>query len=79
MQDPGNGPTLLPNKPEDWPGVFEEHLNAGDLDNVMSLYEPDARFVTPSGETLIGRDRIQQVIAGLIGAKTKFQSRGGGW
>jgi uncharacterized protein (TIGR02246 family) len=66
---------MLPSSPEDWPGVFQEYLNAGDLDNVMSLYEPDARFVTPSGETLIGRDRIQQVIAGLIRAKTKFQSR----
>jgi uncharacterized protein (TIGR02246 family) len=66
---------MLPSSPEDWPGVFQEYLNAGDLDNVMSLYEPDARFVTPSGETLIPRDRIQQVIAGLIRAKTKFQSR----
>ena len=66
---------MLPSNPEDWPSVFEQHLNAGDLDRVMELYEPDARFVTPSGETFIGRDRIRQVIAGLIQAKTKFQSR----
>jgi hypothetical protein len=31
---------MLPNKPEDWPHVFEQHLNAGDLDAVMALYEP---------------------------------------
>jgi ketosteroid isomerase-like protein len=55
---------MLPSNPEDWPRVFEQHLNAGDLDKVMSLYEPDARFVAPSGETLIGLDRIRQVIAG---------------
>ena len=66
---------MLPSNPEDWPSVFEQHLNAGDLDKVMSLYEPDARFVAPSGETLIGRDRIRQVIAGLILSKTNFQSR----
>jgi uncharacterized protein (TIGR02246 family) len=66
---------MLPSNPEDWPRVFEQHLNAGDLDKVMSLYEPDARFVAPSGETLIGRDRIRQVIAGLIQANTKFQNR----
>jgi uncharacterized protein (TIGR02246 family) len=66
---------MLPSNPEDWPRVFEQHLNAGDLDKVMSLYEPDARFVAPSGETLIGLDRIRQVIAGLIQSNTKFQSR----
>ena len=41
----------------------------------MSLYDPDVRFVAPSGETLIGRDRIRQVIAGLIQSQTKFQCR----
>ena len=66
---------MLPRDPEDWPGVFAEHLNTGDLDEVMSLYDPDARFVAPSGETLIGRDRIRQVIAGLIQSQTKFQCR----
>ena len=66
---------MLPSNPEDWPSVFEQHLNAGDLDKVMSLYEPDARFVAPSGETLIGHDRIGQVIAGLIRSQTKMKSR----
>ena len=28
----------LPHKPEDWPRVFEQHLNAGDLEAVMALY-----------------------------------------
>jgi hypothetical protein len=43
------------NKPEDWPRLFTEHLNASDLDAVMALYEPDARFVARSGETVVGR------------------------
>lgn len=66
---------MLPTNPEDWPSVFEQHLNAGNLDKVMSLYEPDARFVAPSGEMLIGSDRIGQVIAGLIRSQTKMKSR----
>ena len=37
---------MLPDKPEDWPRLFEQHLNAGDLDAVMALYEPEARFAT---------------------------------
>ena len=67
--------TMLPHKPEDWPSVFEQHLNAGDLDAVMALYEPDARFVARSGETIVGSDRIRDVLAGIIRSKTKFQSR----
>jgi uncharacterized protein (TIGR02246 family) len=67
--------TMLPHKPEDWPGLFEQHLNAGDLDAVMALYEPDARFVARSGEIVVGRDRIREVLAEMIRSKTKLQSR----
>jgi len=65
----------MPNKPEEWPRQFERHLNAGDLDAVMSLYEPDAHFVTPSGDTLVGHDAIRKVLGSLIATKTHFQSR----
>jgi uncharacterized protein (TIGR02246 family) len=65
----------LPFKPEDWPRQFEEQLNAGDLDGVMALYEPEARFVTLTGETLVGRDAIRKVLGGLVEAKTQFHSR----
>jgi uncharacterized protein (TIGR02246 family) len=65
---------MLPNKPEDLPHVFEQHLNAGDLDAVMALYEPEARFVAQSGETLVGHDAIRTVLSGLIEAKTHFRS-----
>jgi ketosteroid isomerase-like protein len=41
----------------------------------MALYEPEARFVARSGETLVGRDAIRKVLAGMIEAKTQFQSR----
>jgi hypothetical protein len=44
---------IPPDKPEDWPRVFEQHLNAVDLDAVMALYESEARFVSRSGETLV--------------------------
>jgi len=66
---------MLPHKPEDWPGLFKRHLNAGDLEMVVAWYEPDARFVSPSGETIVGCDRIRQVLAGMIGTNTRLQSR----
>lgn len=68
--------TKSPHPPEDWPRLFTERLNAGDLDGVVALYDPDARFVTPSGEeTLAGRDRIRRVLAGLIETKTRMQGQ----
>jgi ketosteroid isomerase-like protein len=62
-------------KPEDWPKLFTEHLNAGDLDAVMALYESEARFVARSGETLVGHDQIRKVPGGMIDAKTRLDSR----
>lgn len=55
--------------------MFTEHLEAGDLDAVVGLYEADARFVTRSGETLVGRERIRPVLRGLIDTKTRLRSR----
>jgi uncharacterized protein (TIGR02246 family) len=66
---------MLPHKPEDWPSLFEQNLNAGDLDAVMALYEADARLVAQSGETVVGRDRIRDALAGMIQSKTRLQSR----
>jgi uncharacterized protein (TIGR02246 family) len=66
---------MSPHEPDEWPSAFERHLNAGDLEATLALYEPDARFVAPSGETLVGRDAIRPVLRGLIAAKTSFASR----
>jgi uncharacterized protein (TIGR02246 family) len=76
MPDPkARKSTIAPHKPENWPRVFEQHLNAGDLEAVMALYDPDARFVARSGETLVGHDRIRKVLGSMIDAKTRFHSR----
>ena len=61
--------------PEDWPRQFTHHLNARDLEAGVALYAPDARFVARAGETVVGRDQIRGVLAGLIGAHTRLQSR----
>jgi uncharacterized protein (TIGR02246 family) len=66
---------MLPHKPEDWPRLFVEHLNSGDLEAVAALYAPNAKFVAGSGETIVGRDQIRDVLARMIRSKTKLQSR----
>ena len=62
-------------KPKEWPHLFEHALNAGDLDAVVALYEPGASFVVRSGETIVGRNEICKVLASMIGAETRLQSR----
>jgi len=61
--------------PEAWPCQFTQHFNAGALDAVMELYEPDARFVAQTGETLVGRDRIRDVLANLVRENTRLLGR----
>jgi len=65
---------MLPRKPEDWPRLFVQHPNSGDLEAVVALYPPNARFVPTSGETIVGRDSIRDVLARMIRSKTKLQS-----
>jgi uncharacterized protein (TIGR02246 family) len=66
---------MLPTHPESWPAAFEQALAARDLDAVLDLYEPAARFVTPSGALLEGRDRIRDVLARLIATHTVLHGR----
>jgi len=40
----------------------------------MELYEPEARFVAPSGETVVGREHIRGAVDGLIQAQTRMES-----
>jgi uncharacterized protein (TIGR02246 family) len=67
--------TMLPEKPEDWPRVFTQYLNAGNLEAVMELYEPEARFVTRTGEILTGHDQLRGPLGAMIRSKTKLESR----
>jgi len=59
-------------KPEDWPRLFEQNFNVGDLDAVMALYETHARFGNGSGKTLVGCDAIRKVLGAMIELKTQL-------
>lgn len=61
--------------PEQWPRLFEHHFNASNLDAVIALYEPEAHFVTQSGDIIIGHDAIRNVLRAMIDAKTRLHSR----
>jgi hypothetical protein len=71
--------TVSAHEPEDWPHLFEQRLNAGDVDVVMALYESEARFVARSGETLAGHDWIREVLGRMIAEKTRLHSGSPSW
>jgi ketosteroid isomerase-like protein len=62
-------------KPEEWPGQFEEKVNAGDLEGALALYEPVAAFVRDSEEVVVGQSGMRAVLADLIAKKPRCASR----
>jgi hypothetical protein len=43
MPDPkGTESKMLRHKPEDWPRLFVQYLNSGDLEALVALYAPNA-------------------------------------
>jgi uncharacterized protein (TIGR02246 family) len=53
---------------EIWPRLF----NAGDLDGLMTLYEPDAVVMPQPGQTVSGYAAIREAFAGFLALKPKF-------
>ncbi len=64
------------NEPEDLGRLFLERANAGDVDGLVALYEPDAVLAAPSGEVVAGADAIREVYAGLLASRPAFEDLG---
>jgi uncharacterized protein (TIGR02246 family) len=41
-------------------------INAGNLDEALALYEPNAAFISEVGKTVTGTDAIREALAGMI-------------
>ena len=56
-------------QPEDLGRLFVQRANAGDLEGLVALYEPDAVLAAPSGQLSSGTDEIrrahEQFLAGM--------------
>lgn len=59
---------MVARSPEDCDRLFGECVNAGDLEGLLTLYEPDAVLVSQDGSVASGRDAIRDVLAGLVEA-----------
>ncbi len=59
--------------PEDCDRLFGERMNAGDLDGMVSLYEPHATFVPQEGDPVTRTENIRQALAGFLAMKPKIK------
>ena len=47
-------------------------MAAGDLDALVSLYDPEAAFLSESGEVKNGKEEIREQLAPLAAARASF-------
>ena len=61
-------------KPEECDLLLLEALNRGEVDTVVVLYEPTARYVLDSGQVVTGHAAIREIMQGYVAAKAKFSA-----
>jgi len=57
--------------PEDCDRLFAEHINRGDLDGLVALYEPRAGFVPQGAAAVNGVEAIRAALAGFVAMKPR--------
>src|SRR5262249_4111271 len=60
-------------QPEDLSRLIVERLNAGDVDGLVALDEPDAVLALPDGQIAIGSEGIRRAYERLVGASPTFE------
>jgi ketosteroid isomerase-like protein len=59
-------------RPEDLGRFFVERANAGDVDGLVALYEPDAVLALPDGEVARGGEEIRRIYEQLLADRPQF-------
>jgi len=65
-----------PRRPEDLSDFFLQRANAGDVEGVVALYEPDAVLAFPPGELAVGHGQIRAVYAEFLASRPALGSAG---
>lgn len=55
--------------PEEVHPQFMEAFNAGDLDALLAVYEPEASMVPEPGQVVTGAEAIRQILTGFLALK----------
>src|SRR5690348_10074524 len=59
--------------PEDLSRLIVERLNAGDVDGLTALYEPNAVLALPDGQLARGSDEIRRAYERVVADKPTFE------
>lgn len=62
----GNADRELAEQPEDLSRLIVERINAGDVDGLVALYEPDAVLALSNGEVAAGSREIRRAYERLV-------------
>ncbi|MDK2123765.1 YybH family protein [Parachitinimonas caeni] len=60
------------NSPADVHRLFSEYFSSGNLDGLVSLYEPDAVLLPQPGLRVTGQAGIREALAGFMGMNGRF-------
>lgn len=60
-------------RPEDLSRLIVERLNAGDVDGLVALYDPDGVLALPDGQTATGSDEIRKAYESLVAGRPRFE------
>lgn len=60
---------MVAREPREVQQEFIKAFNAGNLDGLMGLYEPNASFVAQPGQVVSGADAIRKVLSGFLAMK----------
>ena len=58
--------------PEEVDALFEKALNAGNLEGLVALYEPDATLISQPGHEAKGHDAIREALSPLVAGKAQI-------
>jgi ketosteroid isomerase-like protein len=59
--------------PEEITRLFVERANAGDVDGLVALYEPDAVMAFPPGSTTVGYAAIRALFEQMLASRPHFE------
>jgi uncharacterized protein (TIGR02246 family) len=62
-------------RPEDMNAAFARALNSGDIEQLVSLYEPDAILAPMPGQRAVGLDAIRAALEGLLGVNGQMEAK----
>jgi ketosteroid isomerase-like protein len=59
-------------RPEDLTRLFVERANAGDVEGMLDLYEPNAVMAYPPGQQTVGHAAIRALFERMVAARPTF-------